>query len=241
MKYETTYVIVAGVAWIRRSRVEAADGTVDDTVWAVTFGDGAPVVRRAPWSEGIDVHRGRIDDFDWELEWRELEPPFETPAGPLRRIAPTRMRTWPALAVTGRVGDRRVEGAPGHTAHLQGKRHARSWGWAHASTADGDWVHLLTATAPPLPRLAQHGRRGAPPRLPLARSSIAETEVRVGPYTVDAPRETFIGLRYVDTDGSSIWCYHSERGRLRGPGVELDGVAVEIAARAPLDGWSVEP
>ena len=62
----------------------------------------------------------------------------------------------------------------------------------------------------------------------------------VGPYVVDAPVETFIGLRYLDTDGSEIWCYHSERGHLRGEDTELRGAAMEIAVRAPLPGWRVE-
>ena len=35
MKHETSYVIVAGIAWIRRSRVETRDGLVDDSVWVV--------------------------------------------------------------------------------------------------------------------------------------------------------------------------------------------------------------
>ena len=36
-----------------------------------------------------------------------------------------------------------------------------------------------------------------------------------------------VGLRYLDTDGSHIWCYHSERGHLRVPvwGPERDWLA----------------
>jgi hypothetical protein len=238
VSYETTYLIVAGVAWLRRSRVELRDGTVDDTAWAVTFDDG-PVVRRGP-GEGFALERGRVGDLDWELEWTELAPPFETPTGVLRRLAPTHLVTWPALTVTGRIGDRELEGAPGHRAQLWGKRHAKEWGWAHASTADGRWAHVLTASAPPLPRVSQHGHDGAPPGLPIARGSVAPPEVRVGPYRVRAPESSFVGLRYVDTDGSTVWCYHSERAVLIGAGVELPA-ALEIARRSPLSGWSEEP
>jgi hypothetical protein len=238
VSYETTYLIVAGVAWLRLSRVELPDGTIDDTAWAVTF-DGEPVVRRGP-GEAFAFERGRVGDLDWELEWTELAPPFETPKGVLRRLAPTHLVTWPALAVTGRIGGRALDGAPGHRAQLWGKRHAKEWGWAHASTADGRWAHVLTASAPPLPRVSQHGRDGAPPGLPIARGSIAPPEVRVGPYRVSAPASSFIGLRYVDTDGSTVWCYHSERAVLSGAGVELPA-ALEIARRSPLAGWSEEP
>jgi hypothetical protein len=143
------------------------------------------------------------------------------------------------VLVDGRVGEQMIERAPGHTARLWGKRHAREWGWAHASTADGRWAHLLTALAPPLPRLAQHATEKGGPGLPLARGRVDPPSVAVGPYVVDAPVETFVGLRYLDTDGSHIWCYHSERGHLRGDAVDYDGAAFEIAVREPIEGWRV--
>jgi hypothetical protein len=61
----------------------------------------------------------------------------------------------------------------------------------------------------------------------------------VGPYVVDAPVPSFIGLRYLDTDGSEIWCYHSEAARLRGRGGDFSGAAMEIATREPIPGWRV--
>jgi hypothetical protein len=240
VRYETTYVIVAGVAWIRRSRVETASGVVEDTAWAVLFDGEVPSVHRSAVPGELTVRRGQIGELDWELDWTELAPPFETPGPALRRLAPTHLVTHPALAVSGRVGERVLDGAPGHTSRLWGRRHARSWGWAHASTAHGRWVHVLTASAPPLPRVSQHGHEGRPPRFPLARGSVDGTAVRVGPYVVDAPVESFIGLRYLDTDDSHVWCYHSERGRLRGAGLQLDGAALEIATRTPIEGWRVE-
>lgn len=238
MRYETSYLIVAGVAWIRRTRVQLADGSVDDTAWAVTFGD-QPRAQRGP-GEGFRLDRGRVGDVEWELEWRDLADPFETPSRALRRIAPTRLTTWPAIAVDGRIGSVELDSAAGHRADISGKRHARSWGWAHASTAAGRWVDILTASAPPLPRIAQHGRDGAPPGLPLARGTVEPPQVRVGPYAVTAPVDSFIGLRYLDTDGTTVWCYHSEHAMLRADGVELPA-ALEIAQRTPIAGWREEP
>lgn len=235
MSYETRYVIVAGVAWIRTTRVLGAE-----TLWAVTFDGPEPVVRRGP-AGGAAIERGTLDGLDWELTWEEIAPRFETPHAALRRVAPTRLTTSPAVLVSGRIGDRTLDAAPGHTAHLAGRRHARTWGWAHASTADGRYVHLLTASAPPLPRVSQYATDRRGPGLPLARGAVAPPAVSVGPYTVEADPETFVGLEYTDTDGSSIWCYHSEAGRLRGPDAELDGAAMEIAVRERIPGWRVAP
>jgi hypothetical protein len=237
VKYETEYVIVAGIAWIRRSRVELADGRVDDSVWVVTF-EGEPVARKAPAGDATPLV-GRIADIDWELTLTPLAPAFETPGPGIRRVAPTHVLTTPAVRIDGRVGDRLIERAPGHTARLWGKRHAREWGWAHASTDDGRWAHLLTALAPPLPRVAQHATEQGGPGLPLARGRVDPPSVSVGPYVVDAPPETFVGLRYLDTDGSHIWCYHSERGHLRGGGIDYRNAALEIATREPIEGWRV--
>ena len=237
MRYETEYVIVAGIAWLRRTRVETSDGRVEDSVWAVTF-EGDTIARKGP-ADGSTSARGHIGDFDWELTWTALAAPFETPNRALRRIAPSHLVTTPAVLVDGHVGERRLEQEPGHAARLWGKRHARSWGWAHASTADGRWAHLLTASAPPLPRVSQHATQAGGPGLPVARGSVDGTRITVGKYAVDAPPESFVGLRYLDTDGSHLWCYHSERGRLRGPGADFDGAAMEIAVREPIEGWTV--
>jgi len=222
------------VAWIRRSTVRTSDGRHEDTTWVVTFGDGGPVVRRGP---GRGLAAGELEGLSWELEWRELAPPFGTPHRLLRRVAPTTMTTQPALAFSGRIGDVSLDGAPGHSAQLAGRRHARAWGWAHASDADGRWLHLLTVTSPPLPRVSQYATETRPPGLPLARGSVGPNDVSVGPYTASAPPESFVGLRYLDTDGSTIWCYHSEQATVGG----FAGAAMEIAAREPIPNWKVEP
>jgi hypothetical protein len=224
-------VIVSGIAWIRTTRVELADGRVEDSVWAVTFDDG--VARKAPRTDSTIEH-GSIETFTWDIAWRAVAPSFTTPHAALRPIAPTRLITSPAILVTGTVGGRVLVDAPGHTASLTGKRHARTWAWAHASDAHGRWVHLLTVDAPPLPRLSQHASHRGGPGLPLARASVDGTCLRVGPYEVAAPADTFLGIEYLDTDGSSVWCYHSEAAS-----IDSMPAAMEIATRAPVPGWRV--
>lgn len=239
MRYETTYVIVAGVAWIRCSRVETGDGRVEDTTWLVLFDGERPEARRETTGAST-IERGELDGIAWDLSWTALATPFETPHRVIRRFAPSHLVTTPALLISGCIGDRVLKEAPGHAARLWGRRHAQTWGWAHASTADGRWAHLLTALAPPLPRAAQHATERGGPGIPIARSRVQPPSVVVGPYVVDAPPETFIGLRYLDTDGSDVWCYHSERGHLRGAGIDMRGAAMEIAVRGPIPGWRVE-
>jgi len=196
-----------------------------------------PALIDAARAHSIDAY---CDVYPYIASWTELATSFETPNRFFRIVAPTHLVTTPALSISGRIGDRVLDAAPGHTARLWGKRHAQTWGWAHASTADGRWAHLLTVLAPPLPRASQHATERGGPGFPIARSRVEPPRVTVGPYVVDAPSETFIGLRYLDTDGSDLWCYHSERGHLRGAGIDMPGAAMEIAVRAPIAGWRVE-
>lgn len=230
--YETRYAIVAGVGWIRWTRV--AD--VED-IWLITF-DGEPRAAKGP-AGGNTTLRGQLGGISWYLSAEDLAPPLRSPHPLLRQLASTQMETQPAQLFTGHIGDRAVVRAPGHSAHLWGSRHAQSWGWAHATLTDGRWAHLLTATVPGLPRVSQYATSEHGPSLPFARGTVSPPTVRVGPFTVTAEPATFIGLRYRDTDGSTIWCYHSERARLTGPGFDVEGVAMEIARREAIDGWPV--
>ena len=65
------------------------------------------------------------------------------------------------------------------------------------------------------------------------------TSVRKAPAGVDAPPESFVGLRYLGTDGSDLWCYHSEQGHVRGGDIDVRGAAFQIATREPTAGWSI--
>jgi hypothetical protein len=238
MEYETDYVIVAGIAWIRRTRVETDTGRVEDSIWLTTFDGDRPEVRKAD-AGTMSIERGEIAGTSWDLTWSALAPPFETPHRLLRRVAPTQLTTTPAIEVRGRIGERVLSGAHGHSAHIRGRRHAQTWGWAHASTADGRWAHMLSASAPPLPRVSQYADERRAPGLPLARARVEPPRLIVGPYVVDATVSSFVGLRYLDTDGSDIWCYHSEAADLRGRGSDFPGAALEFATREPIPGWRV--
>ena len=172
-------------------------------------------------------------------------PTASTPRPQRNNLQPARtpragtLLTTPAISVSGHIGSRSIDHAPGHTARLWGRKHAQQWGWAHASSADGRWVHLLTAVAPPLPRMSQYANERRAAGLPLARASVEPPRVAVGPYVVDAPIDSFARLRYMDTDGSHVWCYHSERAQLRGAGADFQLAAMEIAVREPIPGWPV--
>jgi hypothetical protein len=225
--YEARYVIVAGILWLRCTTGAPAGET---KLWAATFDDCARM-RTASIAAGAfgDVPlAGEVDGLDWELAIEELAPPFRSPHRALRRLTPAGIETWPALRVSGRVGDRAFARAPGHRARVWGKRHAQAWGWAHGSTADGHWAQLLSAKVSGLPRLSQHATERGGPGLPFARAALGETGFRVGRYVVDAPAESFLRVQYHDPDGTPVLCRHSEEGRLRGPDVDLRDVAVEL-------------
>jgi hypothetical protein len=226
-EYEARYVIVAGVAWLRCTRGTPA-GTA--ALWLTTF-DGEPVVRKTaiPLDMFGDVPlTGEVDGVAWELEVEELAPAFRTPHRAVRRLTPSGIETWPALRVRGRVGDRSFDDTPGHRARLWGRGYPKSWGWAHGSTLDGRWVHLLTARVGGLPPLSQHASERGGPSLPFARASVAPGRVRVGPYVAEAPPESFVEVEYADPDGTPVRCLHSEQGRigdLRNVAIELGGAA----------------
>lgn len=171
--------------------------------------------------------RGEVEGIGWELELEELAPPFRSPHRLVRRLTPSGIETWPALRVSGRIGDRVFDGAAGHRARVWGARHARSWGWAHGSTTDGRWVHLLSAKVAGLPRLSQHASDRGGPGIPLARAHVEAGTVQVGPWVAEAPVDSFLEVTYHDPDGSPVTCLHSERATLRGPGLELTDVALE--------------
>lgn len=225
--YEARYVIVAGILWLRCTTGAPAGET---KLWAATF-DGDARMRTTPIADerfGDVPLEGEVDGLTWELQIEELAPPFRSPHALLRRFTPAGMETWPALRVSGRIGDRVFDRAPGHRARVWGKRHAQSWGWAHGSTADGRWAHLLSARVAGLPRLSQHATEQRGPGFPLARGELGATGFRVGRYAVDSPAESFLRVEYQDPDGRPVTCLHSEQGHLRGPGVDLRDVAVEL-------------
>ena len=150
------------------------------------------------------------------------------------RILKDRGLDIPFILVSGTIGERTLERAPGHRAQLRGRRLAQRWRWAHASLPDGRWAHALAAKLPGLPELAQHGSERGGPGLPLARSSAAGTAWTIGPYAIDADPASFVRLDYRDADGSAVHCYHSPRARLAGPGIASADASYELASRVRL-------
>jgi hypothetical protein len=225
--YDVRYVIVAGRAWLRCTRGAPAG---EAALWLATF-DGEPHLHKrviANEEFGDVPLSGEVGGVSWELEIEELAAPFRTPHRALRKLTPSGMETWPALKVSGRVGEQAFDSVPGHRARLWGRRHARSWGWAHGSTSDGNWVHLLSVRVSGLPRLSQHASHRGGPGLPLARAELTDESVRIGPFVAEAPADSFLEVTYNDPDGSPVTCLHSERGRIHGAGIELVDVAVEL-------------
>jgi hypothetical protein len=241
-----------------------ADGEAE--LWLASFA-GRPSARKASFPlDALRVPRegwplelggtGRLDDARaigevagarWDLRLAGPERPFwHAPAAARAlRISPTQVVvTKPALTVSGTIdvdGERHdLVDAPACQAHLWGSRHADRWGWVHASLPQGRWVEAVTAKLRGLPPLAFHATeagRGSPLDLVRTRADLAPGQLRLGPYRVDASRDDFVGVTYRDPDGGEVYCYHTERGRLRGPGVDAHDVAFEYGSREKLRGW----
>jgi hypothetical protein len=217
VSHEAEYLIVAGTAWLRRAAERA---------WAVTFGPAN--VRSgtaASWLLSATRAEGELDDLAWELTLEELAPPFRTPHPALRPVASSHLETWPALLVSGRIGERTLDGVPGHRARLWGRRGARAWAWAHGSDADGRWAHLLAAKVPGLPWVAQYATDLRPPGLPLARRSVDGTRVRIGPLRVEAAGEE-VELAYPE----GVTVRHWQPVTLSGPDASFEAAALELAS-----------
>ena len=240
---EVRYVIVAGVLWLRY--------TNEPAVWLATW-TGAPRARKWHVDElpRMDAHgaSGAVDGAAWELRFSGHGRPYAFPHRLARPAAKTQFLVEePALAVSGWFevdGERHeLEDAPGHRAHVWSTRSADSFVWAHANVDATRWVELLAARVPRLPMLAayadERGAVNAPWRMPFVPVALAPERSSIGPYEVSAEREDFVGVTYHDPDGTALLCYHTERARLTGPGVEAVDLAYEFATRRPLEGWTV--
>jgi hypothetical protein len=232
LTYDVRYLVVADELWLRRT-------THPPAVWFADF-SGTPRAWREP-HEGELPLQGEVAGARWDLRVSGDEQPFAYTPRVLRRVASTQVVVErPAVLVDGVVevdGVRReLHRAPGELAHVFGRRHADRWGWFHAPLPDGGWLDGLVAQVPRLPQVSFFVRDG---RRRWARGAAAPGLTRVGPYTIGAPREQFVGVTYHDPDGSEVYCWHTEHARLTGGGLDIGGVALEYGSRARVDGWPI--
>jgi hypothetical protein len=259
--YEVWYLIVSGRFWLRYT-IHVPDDPAQEgeaALWLASF-EERPSARKqvfplesfrvpaggwplelGPARLGDSEAAGRMDGAAWELRFEALAPPLELLPAVARPVAKTRLVvTAPVLAVSGTVEvdgtSHELDSALGHQAHVFGSRHAERFGWAHASLPGGRFIEALTAKTSRLPEISLYATER---RRRFARARLEPGDWRVGPFTVAADPGSFVGVTYRDPDGTALYCYHSERGRLRGPGVEADDCSVEYAARAKVPGWPV--
>lgn len=249
--------------WLHHEMVSpSGGGPAHGHGWAAVFPpDRPPVLARfgpAPWPaatrdrgsavvfavDGVTVSAdrlvGRAGDLAWELTSRGGgRPLFPFPAWAWRRglLPATQVVPQPAATFDGTVHigatTLSLAAAPGATARIYGRGHARRWAWLHADLGPGETLEVVAAVSNtpglrllrPLtflrlrlgglewpsvdPLLAASLFRA---RLDLPEWSVAGRfgDLRVAIHVTLPPERTVI-VDYVDPDGTPAVCHNSER------------------------------
>jgi hypothetical protein len=148
-----------------------------------------------------------------------------------------------------------ISGARGGQAHLWGSKHANRWAWVHSNDfrslegepREGDFIDGVSVfvsrfgreIGPNTPVVGRFGGRDFASTGPLQVSrnpshfalTSWQLEARDGSRkvvaTVDAPRDSLVGVTYHDPDGDLAYCYNSEIASSR----------VQVWERDGGDGW----
>ncbi|MCY3965472.1 MAG: tocopherol cyclase family protein [Acidobacteria bacterium] len=179
----------------------------------------------------------------WHLEWpaeSELILPFPEGLYSSGDLPGAMIYPYPGTEFAGtiEIGDRRlvIEGAPGEQSHIWGRKHPPHWLWAHCNRFDDDpdgylEVSCIPASAdgPPPVHMLIARVRGREVRLiaPLDGSAAtsgsvpgrwsfaAESERERVELEVNCPLKLILEAPYIDPDGSSCFCLHSDLASCR--------------------------
>ncbi len=218
----------------------------------------------------IDGERGRMS---WDLRWDSREQPFPFMRSPWHLLSTVaNIGAQPAIKVSGAI---KVDGevvhlehVPGGQQHTWGSSHALEWNWGFAS-GDDFWVdgatsrvqsrlgrelvntavgahardHRFTSNGP-LNVLRAHGEIAPDSWTVQARQGPRQLHVGVTPR-----RSDLIGVTYLDPQGGSRVCYHTEVADLELRLTQGDEVlarirrpaaaAFEYASESPVPGLPV--
>jgi hypothetical protein len=170
-----------------------------------------------------------------------------------------------------------LQACPASQAHFWGSRHAERWAWGHCNAFQEDGAAVFESLTSPFrlskkrarPLTLMALRRGSGEEIKVNRLSqllFNESRYQVGSWELQGYRghyclkaairadpALFLGLTYTDTDGSKLYCYHTELAdfsvelsELRGGKYQIlqtltaaSAGAFEVVERTPLPGIEI--